>query len=59
MNCPDSSIIFDELHGEFICVETGEVIEERLIDQGPEWRAYTHEEFLDRARAGSRLTNKV
>ncbi|MEM2158357.1 MAG: TFIIB-type zinc ribbon-containing protein [Sulfolobales archaeon] len=59
MNCPDSSIIFDELHGEFVCVETGEVIEERLIDQGPEWRAYTHEEFLDRARAGSRLTNKV
>lgn len=59
MNCPHSSIVFDELHGEYVCVETGEVIEERIIDQGPEWRAYTPEEFVDRARAGSRLTNKV
>lgn len=59
MNCPHSSIIFDELHGEFVCVETGEVIEEKLFDQGPEWRAYSPEEFSERARVGSRLTNKV
>ncbi len=59
MNCPSSSIIFDEFHGEYVCIESGEVIEERVIDQGPEWRAYTPEEFVDRARTGSRLTNKV
>ncbi len=59
MNCPHSSIIFDELHGEYVCLETGEVIEERVVDLGPEWRAYTPEEFAGRARTGSQLTNKV
>lgn len=59
MTCPQSSIIYDELRGELVCIETGEVIEERVVDLGPEWRAYTHKEFVERARAGSQLTNKV
>lgn len=59
MVCSPSSIVYDELRGELVCVETGEVLEERIVDLGPEWRAYNHEEFIERARAGSQLTNKV
>ncbi|MEM0457524.1 MAG: transcription initiation factor IIB [Sulfolobales archaeon] len=51
--CPSGRIIYDEARGEKICVDTGEVIEERLIDVGPDWRAYTSEERERRARAGS------
>lgn len=39
--CPSDKIVFDEVRGEYICTETGEVIEERVIDQGPDWRKYT------------------
>ncbi len=59
MSCSEASIVYDELFGEYVCIDTGEVIEERVVDQGPEWRAYNHDEYVDRARVGSRLTNKV
>ncbi len=59
MQCQESSIVYDELRGELICTDTGEILEERMIDLRPEWRAYTHEEFAERARVGSQLTNKV
>lgn len=47
MECDPEKIIFDQERGEYICTETGEVIEERVVDQGPEWRAFEPE----RARA--------
>jgi len=59
MSCSPESVIYDEIRGELICVETGEVLQDRLIDRGPEWRAYTPEEYVERARVGSQLTNKV
>ncbi|MCC6030173.1 MAG: transcription initiation factor IIB [Desulfurococcales archaeon] len=54
--CPSGRIIYDEARGEKICLDTGEVIEERLIDTGPDWRAYTSEEREKRARAGSPIS---
>ncbi len=54
--CPPDKIIFDEERGEYICTETGEVLEERVIDQGPEWRAFTPEEKERRSRVGGPLT---
>lgn len=33
-------IVFDEFRGEYICTETGEVLEERLVDVGKEWRSF-------------------
>lgn len=52
-------IIFDAERGELIDTETGEVIEERVADLGPEWRAFNELDRLERERVGSRLTMKV
>ncbi|MDT7872283.1 MAG: transcription initiation factor IIB [Sulfolobaceae archaeon] len=57
--CPPDKIIFDEERGEYICTETGEVIEERIIDQGPEWRAFTPEEKEKRSRVGGPLNQTI
>ncbi len=54
--CPSGNIVFDEERGEWICADTGEVIEERVIDRGPEWRAFTTEERERRSRTGAPLT---
>ena len=51
--CDPSNIIYDEVRGEYICIETGEVISERLINEGPEWRAFTPEDRLRKSRTGS------
>jgi transcription initiation factor TFIIB len=50
--CPSGNIIYDEVRGEWICADTGEVIAEHVIDRGPEWRAFTAEERERRSRAG-------
>ncbi len=57
--CPEDQIIFDPEMGEYICLLTGEVIEERVIDERPEWRAFTPEERERRSRIGGPLTSTV
>ncbi|QJF12373.1 putative transcription initiation factor B [Metallosphaera rod-shaped virus 1] len=51
MSCAPDKIVFDSERGEFICTETGEVLEDRVVDQGMDWRAYNAEQFMERARA--------
>ncbi|MEM0240622.1 MAG: transcription initiation factor IIB [Candidatus Nezhaarchaeales archaeon] len=53
--CPDcgsSNIIRSYDRGELTCMNCGLVIDEKLIDQGPEWRAFTPEEREKRDRVG-------
>ncbi len=53
--CPDcggTNIITDYKHGERICIACGLVIEEKMFDHGPEWRAFDDEQEAKRARAG-------
>ena len=50
-NC--SNIIVDNERGSIICLDTGEVIEENYIAMGPDWRAYSAEEWLKRAHASN------
>ncbi|MEM2234273.1 MAG: transcription initiation factor IIB [Desulfurococcaceae archaeon] len=57
--CSEDKIIFDPERGEYICEETGEVIEERVIEEKPEWRAFTPEERERRSRIGGPLTATV
>ena len=59
MSCPPDKIVFDAERGEYICTETGEVIEEKVIDQGPEWRAYTAEEKIEKSRVGSPINQAI
>ncbi len=57
--CPPDKIIFDHERGEYICILTGEVIEDRIIDERPEWRAFTPEERERRSRIGGPITSTV
>jgi len=54
--CPPDQIYFDPVRGQKICLLTGEVIEEQVIDTGPDWRAYNQEESERRSRVGVPLT---
>ncbi|MFX1452811.1 MAG: TFIIB-type zinc ribbon-containing protein, partial [Promethearchaeota archaeon] len=42
--CGSAEITNDETRGELICRNCGMVLSEKLIDQGPEWRAFNLEE---------------
>lgn len=57
--CDPNKIAYDNVHGEYVCLETGEVLEERAIDERPEWRAFTSEERGKRARTGGPVTVTV
>jgi transcription initiation factor TFIIB len=54
--CPDcGGITFIEDHdmGEIVCKTCGLVIDENVLNRGPEWRAFTLEERERKARTGS------
>ncbi len=54
--CPPEDIVYDPQRGLKICKSTGEVIEETIIGDEAEWRAYTPEEKARRTRVGSPLS---
>ncbi|MGY5877065.1 MAG: TFIIB-type zinc ribbon-containing protein, partial [Candidatus Thorarchaeota archaeon] len=51
--CGGDEFYEDLTRGENICTSCGVVITERIVDTGPEWRAFTAEERDARARTGS------
>ncbi len=60
--CPDcgsNSTIQDFQRGDTICRDCGTVIDDSLIDDGPEWRAFTSVERSKRSRVGSPTTYTV
>ncbi|MEM1873358.1 MAG: hypothetical protein QXS85_01225 [Acidilobaceae archaeon] len=50
--CPPEKTILDQMYGIRVCAETGEVVEESVVSDDAEWRAYTAEEKARRARTG-------
>ncbi|MHA1697168.1 MAG: transcription initiation factor IIB [Candidatus Helarchaeota archaeon] len=54
--CSSTNIIIDNQRGERTCGNCGLVLDEREIDQGPEWRAFTIDERNKRSRVGSPIT---
>lgn len=54
--CGGNDFYQDLARGESVCTTCGCVINERHIDSGPEWRAFTSEERNARARTGSPMT---
>ncbi|MHA1933938.1 MAG: transcription initiation factor IIB [Candidatus Thorarchaeota archaeon] len=55
-SCGGNDFYQDLSRGESICTSCGCVITERIMDTGPEWRAFTAEERNARARTGSPAT---
>jgi len=54
--CKSPNIIHDYDTGEVVCENCGTVLEEKMADKGPEWRAFDKEERVKRVRVGSPLT---
>ncbi len=54
--CGSTRLVRDYGHGELICGGCGYVMAERIMDLGPEWRAYDQEERDRRDRAGAPMT---
>lgn len=50
--CGSRTIIHDEDSGEVICGECGLVLREFMVNEGPEWRAFTQSEKESRSRVG-------
>ena len=51
--CGSSDLVHDYDKGETICAHCGLVIKEQEMDKGPEWRAFTLEEKMQRSRIGT------
>jgi transcription initiation factor TFIIB len=50
--CGSKNLVHDYDTGETICGDCGLVLYEQMLDKGPEWRAFTHEEKTSRSRVG-------
>ena len=59
--CPEcgSKLTTDTSRAEISCTRCGLVIDENLIDMGPEWRAFDHEQRDKRTRVGAPMTNTI
>jgi len=51
--CGSGNLVKDYDMGEIICSDCGLVIRENVVDEGPEWRAFTKEEKQVRSRVGT------
>ncbi len=58
MQCPEcksDKLRKDSARGELVCSNCGLVIEENMMQEGPEWRAFDAEQRASRARTGAPL----
>ncbi|MFX1394974.1 MAG: TFIIB-type zinc ribbon-containing protein, partial [Promethearchaeota archaeon] len=56
LECGNNNLISDDSRGEIICNKCGLVITQRIIDAGPEWRAFSSEEANRKVRVGAPTT---
>ena len=57
--CRSNHLSKDYSRAELVCQDCGLVIDEDLIDHGPEWRAFDSEQREKRARTGSPMTYMI
>lgn len=58
-SCGSRHLARDYDRGELVCEDCGLVLDEQLIDQGPEWRAFDSEQGEKRARTGAPVTYTI
>ncbi|WP_123533222.1 transcription initiation factor IIB [Halosimplex salinum] len=59
--CPECGAagITDEKRGEMVCQECGVVLEEDVVDRGPEWRSFDARDKAEKSRVGSPTTEML
>ena len=54
--CGSTEVIFDDKKAEVSCARCGLVLDDQLIDQRPEWRAFDNDQRMKRTRVGAPST---
>jgi transcription initiation factor TFIIB len=54
--CGNTNLVSDNARGEIICNICGLVLSQKIIDSGPEWRAFSSEEASKKVRVGAPTT---
>jgi len=57
--CGNKRLIQDYKRAELFCEKCGFVIEDYIIDQGPEWRAFDNDQRMEKSRAGPPATYTI
>jgi transcription initiation factor TFIIB len=57
--CGSDNLVEDYDMGEVICRRCGLVVRENVMDEGPEWRAFTRQEKEQRSRVGTPISLSV
>ena len=57
--CKSTDLEYDYERAEISCKHCGLVIDEEIMDLGPEWRAFDHEQRNSRTRVGAPSTNTI
>jgi len=57
--CGASRLMNDTDQGELVCMNCGYVIDDKIADLGPEWRAFDDEQKVKRTRVGAPLTYTI
>lgn len=57
--CGSDHLVEDYDQGEMICETCGLVLRQDIVDRGPEWRAFTHEEARQRRRVGLPISYSI
>ena len=57
--CGSHALVHDYERAELVCSDCGLVIDENFIDQGPEWRAFDHDQRMKRSRVGAPMTYTI
>lgn len=57
--CGSRSLTRDYERAEIVCNNCGFVIDEKIMDMGPEWRAFDYEQRVKRSRVGAPMTYTI
>jgi transcription initiation factor TFIIB len=57
--CNSKSLTKDYERAEIVCNDCGLVIDEKIMDTGPEWRAFDYEQRVKRSRVGAPMTYTI
>jgi|TARA_B100001964_G_C14260970_1_gene615493 transcription initiation factor TFIIB len=57
--CNSKSLVKDYERAEIVCNECGTVCDDKIMDMGPEWRAFDYEQRVKRSRVGAPMTYTI
>ena len=57
--CGSRNLVHDYERAELVCGDCGLVIDADFVDEGPEWRAFDHDQRMKRSRVGAPMTYTI